>query len=68
MSGFGEAVAGIGKASAIIGGVFAVAAMLKILGLFMVGMQTASTGVVPAQALAAIIIIATLAQLPWWLT
>lgn len=67
MSGFGGATAGIAKASAIIGGICTMGALLSMLGWLTTGMQTAATGETPVEALSAIILIAAFASLPWWL-
>lgn len=67
MGDFGGVVEGTVKASAIIGGILAVAALLKILSYVPAALRMASNGEVPVEALSAIIIIATLASLPWWL-
>jgi hypothetical protein len=67
MSGVGELVEGAVTISAVIGALFAAGAILSIAVWFAQAIPVAASGEVPVEALTAMIVIATLASLPWWL-
>lgn len=66
MSEIEPALKAFGTATAVVAAITAVAALLKILTLFLQGLQQAQTGSVPIEILTAIIFVAVFASLPWW--
>lgn len=60
MKAFGVAVTAIAALTAI-------GALLRLLGLFLQGLEKAGSGTVPADVITAMVLVAVVASAPWWL-